>query len=81
MFRLDHVVDKIQMPVFVGHADFEKFFQEQPRKVKDALSNKGTLHISNGVAGSHCQTGAGQEPIRTMFAWVSKILGQEEGGK
>lgn len=80
-FRLEHVVDKIQMPVFVGDAEFENFFQGQPRKVKDALGNKGTLHKFSGAAGFHCQTGAGQELLRTMFAWINKALDEEEGGK
>ncbi|CAG8138153.1 unnamed protein product [Penicillium olsonii] len=75
-FRLKEVVDKMSAPVFVGDAEFENFFQGQPQLVKDALGDKGTLHRFNGVAGYHCQTGAGQELMRTMFAWINKTLNQ-----
>lgn len=74
-FRLKDVADKIKMPVFVGDAEFEQFFQGQPQLVKNALGDKGTLHRFNGVAGYHCQSGAGQELTRTMFAWINKTLG------
>lgn len=71
-FRLEPVADKIKMPVFVGDAEFENFFKGQPKKVKNALGDRGTLHEFKGVAGYHCQSGAEQELIRTIFAWLNK---------
>ena len=40
----------------------------------DALGEKATLHVFNGTAGYHCQTGAGQELTRTIFAWLNETL-------
>lgn len=78
-YRLKDVVNKIEMPVFVGNADYDAFFQGQPKQVKDALGDKATLHNFTGVAGYHCQTGAEQEMARTIFAWLNKTLGKAEG--
>lgn len=75
-YRLADVVDGINMPVFVGDAEYDGFFPGQPQQVKDALGDKATLHHFNGVAGYHCQTGAGQELMRTVFAWLNKTLGK-----
>lgn len=73
-FQLKDVIDKINIPVFIGDAEFENFFQGQPQQVKDALGDKGTLHKFVGVAGYHCQSGATQELVRTIFAWINKTL-------
>ena len=67
-YRLENVVDMIQMPVFVGDSEYEAFFQGQPQQVKDALGDNATLHRFNGIAGYHCQTGAAQEMTRAIFA-------------
>jgi hypothetical protein len=73
-FDLESVVDKIQMPVWIADAEFEGFFPGQPQRVADALGDRATLHKFTGVAGYHCQVGAGQELARVMFAWLNKIL-------
>lgn len=73
-FKLVDVVDKIKNPVFIGDAQFENFFEGQPRQVKKALGDRATLHPFTGVAGYHCQTGAGQELMRAIFAWLNKTL-------
>ncbi|OQE17322.1 hypothetical protein PENSTE_c021G10302 [Penicillium steckii] len=73
-FRLIDVVDNIKNPVFIGDAQFETFFQGQPRKVKQSLGDRATLHSFRGVAGYHCQTGAGQELTRAIFAWLNETL-------
>ncbi|TVY47130.1 20-hydroxy-prefusarin hydrolase FUS2 [Lachnellula cervina] len=73
-FQLESVVDQIKVPVFVGSAQFENIFIGQPQQVKDALGDKGTLHLFNGTAGYHCQTAAGQEMTRAVFAWLNKTL-------
>jgi hypothetical protein len=73
-FRLESVVDKINIPVFVGDAEYDFAFQGQPKEVKNALGEKATLHTFNGTAGYHCQTGAVQEMSRTIFAWLNKTL-------
>lgn len=65
---------KIGMPIFVGDAEYESIFKGQPQKVKDALGEKGTLYKFSGVAGYHCHSGAQQEMVRTIFAWLNKIL-------
>jgi predicted alpha/beta hydrolase len=77
-YRLEDVVNKIDVPVFVGDAEFDAFYLGQPEQVKDALGDKATLHHFNGVAGYHCQTGAGQEMMRSVFAWLNKTLGKAE---
>lgn len=74
-YNLEGVAEKIDMPVFVGDAEFEALFNGQPQKVKDAIGDKATLHRFDGVAGYHCQTGADQELSRTVFAWLNKTLG------
>lgn len=76
-YNLEGVAEKIDMPVFVGDAEFEALFNGQPQKVKDAIGDKATLHRFDGVAGYHCQTGADQELSRTVFAWLNKTLGGE----
>ncbi|TVY36344.1 20-hydroxy-prefusarin hydrolase [Lachnellula subtilissima] len=73
-FQLESVVDRINVPVFVGSAQFENIFIGQPQQVKDALGDKATLHLFNGTAGYHCQTAAGQEMTRAVFAWLNKTL-------
>ena len=73
-YNIGDVVDRIEMPVFVGDAEFEGIFPGQPRKFADALGERGTLHVFEGVAGYHCQTGAQQELARTIFAWLNKVL-------
>lgn len=74
-YNLEGVAEKIDMPVFVGDAEFDALFEGQPQKVKDAIGDKATLHRFEGVAGYHCQTGADQELSRTVFAWLNKTLG------
>lgn len=78
-YKLKDIVNKIQIPIFVGDAEFDAFFEGQPQLVKDALGDKATLHRFTGVAGYHCQTGAGQELTRAIFAWLNKTLGKAEG--
>ncbi|GKZ23298.1 hypothetical protein AbraIFM66951_011691 [Aspergillus brasiliensis] len=73
-YQLENVVGKINMPVFVGDAEFENIFPGQPQQVADALGAKATWYRFNGTAGYHCQTAAGQEMARTMFAWLNKTL-------
>jgi alpha-beta hydrolase superfamily lysophospholipase len=73
-YELASVVEQINVPVFVGSAQFENFFPGQAQQVKDALGDKGTLHWFNGTAGYHCQTAAGQEMTRAVFAWLNKTF-------
>jgi pimeloyl-ACP methyl ester carboxylesterase len=73
-YQLKNVVDKINIPVFVGDAEYDFVFPGQPKEVKTALGDKATLHTFNGTAGYHCQTAAGQELSRTIFAWLNKTL-------
>ncbi|KAI1768420.1 Alpha/Beta hydrolase protein [Hypoxylon sp. FL1150] len=71
-YRVEDVIHRISMPVFVGDAEFEDVFTGQAQQVKDALGDKGTYHEFKGVAGYHCQSGAQQELARTIFAWLNK---------
>lgn len=71
---IKEVVHQIDMPVFVGDAEFETSFIGQAQQVKDALGDRGTYHMFMGVAGYHCQSGAEQERSRTIFAWLNKVL-------
>ncbi|RAK98753.1 hydrolase psoB [Aspergillus ibericus CBS 121593] len=74
-YRLADVAARINMPVFVGDAEFENIFPGQPQQVADAIGDNATYHMFNGTAGYHCQTGAGQEMTTTMFGWLNKTLG------
>ncbi|OOF91801.1 hypothetical protein ASPCADRAFT_176350 [Aspergillus carbonarius ITEM 5010] len=74
-YQLEDVVDRINMPVFVGDAEFENIFPGQPQKVAEAIGDNATRHQFNGTAGYHCQTAAGQEMTTTIFAWMNKTLG------
>lgn len=75
-FNVESFIDKIQIPVFVGDAELESTYTGQPKQVADALGKWATLHTFKGVAGFHCQTGAGQELSRTIHAWLNKTLGR-----
>jgi pimeloyl-ACP methyl ester carboxylesterase len=79
-YRVKEFIDQIKIPVFVGDAEFESFFKGQPQLVKEALGDRATLHKFTGVAGYHCQVGAGQELARVLFAWLNKTLGGSGSG-
>lgn len=74
LYKIEDVIRRIKMPVFVGDAELENIFPGQAKKVKDALGDKGTFYEFMGVAGYHCQSGAQQELVRTIFAWLNKNL-------
>ncbi|KAK4506379.1 hypothetical protein PRZ48_000109 [Zasmidium cellare] len=73
-YRIEDVVHQIDMPVFVGDAEFEGIYIGQAKKVSDALGERATYHLFKGVAGYHCQSGAQQEMQRTIFAWLNRVL-------
>ena len=75
-FNVESFIDKIKIPVFVGDAELESSYVGQPKQVADALGDLATLHTFKGVAGFHCQTGAGQELSRAIHAWLNKTLGK-----
>ncbi|KAF5006798.1 hypothetical protein FDECE_6853 [Fusarium decemcellulare] len=68
------IADKIQMPVWIADGEYETTLPGQSQLVKDALGDRAELHIFNGSAGYHCQTGAPQELSRVLFAWLDKTL-------
>lgn len=74
-YNVQSFIDRISIPVFVGDAELESSYVGQPKQVADALGRWATLHTFKGVAGFHCQTGAGQELSRTIHAWLNKTLG------
>ena len=74
-YNVKSFIDKIKIPVFVGDAELESSYVGQPKQVANALGHWATLHTFKGVAGFHCQTGAGQELSRTIHAWLNKTLG------
>jgi hypothetical protein len=73
-YRVEDFIGRIKVPVFVGDSEFEGFFEGQPQIVSDALGDLATYHKFMGVAGYHCQVGAGQELVRVIFAWLNKTL-------
>lgn len=77
-YNVEGFIDKIKIPVFVGDAELESSYVGQPKQVADALGDLATLHTFKGVAGFHCQTGAGQELSRTIHAWLNKTLGNSK---
>ncbi|KAJ5115040.1 hypothetical protein NUU61_000799 [Penicillium alfredii] len=79
-YNVSSFIHKIKMPVFVGNAELESTYVGQAKKVADALGDRATLHTFKGVAGFHCQTGAGQELSRTIHAWLNKTLGKAGNG-
>lgn len=68
------IADRIKMPVWLADGEYEDLMAGQSQLVKDALGEKAELHMFNGTAGFHCQTGATQELGRVMFAWLGKTL-------
>ncbi|KAJ5570465.1 uncharacterized protein N7459_009895 [Penicillium hispanicum] len=78
-YNVKSFIHKIQIPVFVGNAELESTYVGQPQQVADALGHWATLHTFKGVAGFHCQTGAGQELSRTIHGWLNKTLGNGNG--
>ncbi|KAJ4246284.1 hypothetical protein NW762_013635 [Fusarium torreyae] len=70
------IADRIKIPVWLADGEYEDLMAGQSQRVKDALGEKAELHIFNGTAGFHCQTGALQELARVMFAWLDKTLNQ-----
>ncbi|KAL4966323.1 alpha/beta hydrolase [Aspergillus stella-maris] len=73
-YNLEDLAHLIDIPVFVGDAEFETIFKGQPKKVQEAIGDKATLHVFNGTAGYHCQSGAGMELARTIFGWLNRTL-------
>ncbi|KAL4797614.1 putative hydrolases or acyltransferase [Aspergillus venezuelensis] len=73
-YSLQDVAHLIDIPVFVGDAEFETIFKGQPMKVQETVGDKATLHVFNGTAGYHCQSGAGMELARTIFGWLNRTL-------
>ncbi|KAJ9300230.1 hypothetical protein DTO271G3_2347 [Paecilomyces variotii] len=74
-FELKDVVDQIKMPVFIGNGEYDTLMPGQAEALAKALGDRATLHNFTGVAGYHCQTGAGQEMSRSIFVWLNKTLG------
>lgn len=68
------ITDRIKMPVWIADGEYEDLMAGQSQLVKDALGERAELHMFNGTAGFHCQTGAPQEFGRVMFAWLDKTL-------
>ncbi|KAK7423387.1 hypothetical protein QQZ08_009064 [Neonectria magnoliae] len=68
------IADQIQVPVWIADGEYETAMPGQSKLVKDALGDRAELHMFNGSAGFHCQTGAPQELNRVMFAWLDKTL-------
>ncbi|KAK3180441.1 hypothetical protein K4F52_008169 [Lecanicillium sp. MT-2017a] len=75
-YNVSNIIDKVKVPTFVGDAELESLYIGQPKKVADALGDWATLHTFKGVAGFHCQTGAGQELSRAIHGWLNKVLGK-----
>lgn len=68
------IADRINMPVWIADGEYEDLMAGQSQLVKDALGERAELHMFNGTAGFHCQTGAPQELGRVMFARLDKAL-------
>ncbi|KAF5026421.1 hypothetical protein F66182_1486 [Fusarium sp. NRRL 66182] len=71
------VLDRVQMPVWIADGEYEDLMAGQSQLVKDALGERAELHMFNGSAGFHCQTGAPQEMGRVLFAWLDETLNKE----
>ncbi|KAL6242497.1 hypothetical protein RBB50_010637 [Rhinocladiella similis] len=77
--KIEGVVDRIKCPVFVGEARDDQFFQEQPRKVAEAIG-EGAYFFSpprETGATTHCHVGATFYLAQEVFAWLQgKSLGE-----
>ncbi|KAI1063976.1 hypothetical protein LB506_005513 [Fusarium annulatum] len=71
------ITDRIQMPVWIADGEFETLQSGQSKPVAEALGDRAELHMFNGTAGYHCQTGAPQEFGRVIFAWLDKVLNKD----
>ncbi|KAJ9612653.1 hypothetical protein H2204_015027 [Knufia peltigerae] len=70
--KIGGFVDKIKCAVFVGEARDDQFFQEQPKKVSDALG-RGAYFFSpprETGATTHCHVGATFYLAQEVFAWL-----------
>jgi pimeloyl-ACP methyl ester carboxylesterase len=76
-YNLTGLTDNIQVPVWLADGEFEDVNAGQSQLVKDAMGDRAELHLFNGSAGYHCQTGASQEFGRVIFAWLNKALNKE----
>ncbi|KAF4443215.1 hypothetical protein F53441_11524 [Fusarium austroafricanum] len=67
------LADRIKMPVWLADGEYEDLMAGQSRELAKHLGD-AEVHMFNGTAGYHCQTGAAQELGRVIFAWLDKIL-------
>lgn len=68
------IADRIKVPVWLADGKYEDLMAGQSQLVKNALGEEAELHMFNGTAGFHSQTGASQEFGRVIFAWLGKTL-------
>lgn len=71
------VAERINVPTWIADAEFEHAQPGQSKKVAEALGDLAELHLFEGPAGYHCQSGAAQELGRVVFAWLDKTLGTD----
>lgn len=74
--KLDDIVGRIKCPVFVGHAQYDRFFEGQPEKLAAALGSRATLHRFTDATstGAHCQVGASVELNRAVVDWFLEAV-------
>lgn len=75
-FTVKDVISGVRCPVFVGDAEADLFFTEQPQVVKEALGRKGFLYTftRESGAGMHCSIGGASYLNAVMYEWMEKQL-------
>ena len=75
---LEGVASKINMPVFVGLAENEAFFDGQPEKVAAGIGSNATLVRFDDAlgAGAHCAVGAFVYQNQRIFEWFAGVVGK-----
>lgn len=74
---LEGIVDRIEMPAFIGDAEADIFFQGQPPRVAKAIGSNATLFpfTNEQAAGAHCQSGAFAYLNQAVMEWFAGVVG------
>jgi len=77
---LEGIVDKIKMPAFIGEAEGDLFFGDQPIRVAQGIGPKATLvkFGTDHAAEAHCQSGALVYLNQKLLEWFAGVVGERK---
>ncbi|KAL8835305.1 MAG: hypothetical protein Q9170_003360 [Blastenia crenularia] len=73
-YRVEGWIDRIHVPTWVADVSDEGFYPGQSKRVAEALGDRATYHLFEGVSGYHCQIGSLQDLNRVVWAWLNKVV-------